>query len=144
VSKSVSRTPWPICRNRSSRNISGPPILLSCWVRTRRHPPRILLLYGSLRPRSFSRLLVEEAARLLQAMGGETRIFNPSGLPLPDDAPDTHPKVQELRELAHWVRRHGLVLARASRRHDRHHENPDRLDPLAWAPCARPRARRWR
>ena len=66
------------------------------------HPPRILLLYGSLRPRSFSRLLVEEAARLLEALGAETRIFNPSGLPLPDDAPDTHPKVQELRELALW------------------------------------------
>ena len=66
------------------------------------HPPRILLLYGSLRPRSFSRLLLEEAARLLEALGAETRIFNPSGLPLPDDAPDTHPKVQELRELALW------------------------------------------
>ena len=66
------------------------------------HAPRIALLYGSLRPRSFSRLLTEEAARLLQAMGAETRIFNPTGLPLPDDAPDTHPKVQELRELAQW------------------------------------------
>jgi arsenical resistance protein ArsH len=66
------------------------------------HAPRIALLYGSLRPRSFSRLLTEEAARLLQAMGSETRIFNPSGLPLPDDAPDTHPKVQELRELTQW------------------------------------------
>jgi len=66
------------------------------------HAPRIALLYGSLRPRSFSRLLTEEAARLLQAMGAETRIFNPSGLPLPDDAPDTHPKVQELRELTQW------------------------------------------
>jgi arsenic resistance protein ArsH len=66
------------------------------------HRPRIALLYGSLRPRSFSRLLTEEAARLLQAMGAETRIFNPSGMPLPDDAPDTHPKVQELRELVQW------------------------------------------
>ncbi|KJA10052.1 NADPH-dependent FMN reductase [Acidovorax temperans] len=66
------------------------------------HPPRILLLYGSLRERSFSRLLVEEAARLLQAMGAETKIFNPTGLPLPDDAPDSHPKVQELRNLAQW------------------------------------------
>ena len=66
------------------------------------HPPRILLLYGSLRERSFSRLLVEEAARLLQAMGAETKIFNPSGLPLPDDAPESHPKVQELRSLAQW------------------------------------------
>ena len=67
------------------------------------HPPRILLLYGSLRERSFSRLLSEEAARLLQAMGAETRTFNPSGLPLPDDAPDDHPKVQELRELTMWA-----------------------------------------
>jgi len=65
--------------------------------------PRILLLYGSLRERSFSRLLVEESARLLQAMGAETRVFNPSGLPLPDDAPDAHPKVVELRELATWA-----------------------------------------
>jgi arsenic resistance protein ArsH len=66
------------------------------------HPPKILLLYGSLRERSFSRLLAEEAARLLQNMGCETRFFNPSGLPLPDDAPDTHPKVVELRELCTW------------------------------------------
>ena len=66
------------------------------------HAPKILLLYGSLRERSFSRLLAEEAARLLQTMGCETRFFNPSGLPLPDDAPDTHPKVLELRELCTW------------------------------------------
>ncbi|MFP2769881.1 arsenical resistance protein ArsH [Oceanisphaera sp. KMM 10153] len=66
------------------------------------HAPKILLLYGSLRQRSFSRLVTEEAARLLQAMGAETRIFNPSGLPLPDDAAASHPKVQELRELVQW------------------------------------------
>ena len=66
------------------------------------HPPRILLLYGSLRERSFSRLLSEEAARLLVAMGCETRTFNPVDLPLADSAPDTHRKVQELRELAAW------------------------------------------
>lgn len=66
------------------------------------HKPRILLLYGSTRPRSFSRLLVQEAARLLQHFGAETRIFNPSGLPLPDDAPTSHPKVQELLELMAW------------------------------------------
>ena len=65
-------------------------------------PPRILLLYGSVRERSFSRLASEEAARLLQAMGADTRTFDPRGLPLPDDAPDTHPKVQELRQLAEW------------------------------------------
>ncbi|WP_394791173.1 arsenical resistance protein ArsH [Rhodoferax sp.] len=67
-----------------------------------RHPPRILLLYGSLRERSFSRLLTEEAARLLSAMGAETRTFDPHGLPLADDAPESHPKVQELRDLALW------------------------------------------
>lgn len=66
------------------------------------HPPRILLLYGSLRERSFSRLVVQESARILQAFGADTRIFNPSGLPLPDDAPADHPKVQELRELVQW------------------------------------------
>ncbi|WP_255352642.1 arsenical resistance protein ArsH [Aquabacterium sp. NJ1] len=66
------------------------------------HAPRFLLLYGSLRQRSFSRLVVEESARLLQAMGADVKIFNPSGLPLPDDAPDTHPKVVELRELTNW------------------------------------------
>ena len=66
------------------------------------HPPRILLLYGSLRQRSFSRLLVEEAARLLQAMGAETRVFDPRGLPLPDAEEPDHPKVVELRELAQW------------------------------------------
>ncbi len=66
------------------------------------HAPRILLLYGSLRERSYSRLVTEEAARLLDAMGAETRIFDPSGLPLPDAAPEDHPKVQELRDLAQW------------------------------------------
>lgn len=66
------------------------------------HPPKILLLYGSLRKRSFSRLVVEECARLLESFGCETKIFNPSGLPLPDDEDDSHPKVQELRELMAW------------------------------------------
>ncbi len=66
------------------------------------HAPRFLLLYGSLRTRSFSRLLTEEAARILTLMGGEVKIFNPSGLPLPDDALDTHPKVAELRQLSEW------------------------------------------
>ena len=65
--------------------------------------PRILLLYGSLRERSFSRLAVEEAARLLRLFGAETRIFDPSTLPLPDQVPgDDHPAVHELRELAMW------------------------------------------
>lgn len=67
-----------------------------------RHPPRFLMLYGSLRERSYSKLATLEAARLLQAMGGEVEVFDPAGLPLPDGAPDTHPKVQELRSLATW------------------------------------------
>ncbi len=66
------------------------------------HPPRFLLLYGSLRERSYSRFATEEAARLLRHFGGETRIFDPAGLPLPDGAPATHPKVAELRELFAW------------------------------------------
>ncbi|MGS0742320.1 arsenical resistance protein ArsH [Glaciimonas sp. GG7] len=67
------------------------------------HAPRFLLLYGSLREKSYSRLLTMEAARLLEAMGGEVKIFNPHGLPLPDDEPESHPKVQELRDLAQWA-----------------------------------------
>jgi arsenical resistance protein ArsH len=66
------------------------------------HKPRILLLYGSLRERSFSRFLTLEAERLLQALGAETRVFDPRDLPLPDAVPDDHPKVQELRSLAAW------------------------------------------
>ena len=67
------------------------------------HPPRILLLYGSLRERSYSRLLTEEAARLLQTMGAETRVFDPHDLPLPDGAAEAHPKVQQLRDWAQWA-----------------------------------------
>ena len=66
------------------------------------HQPRILMLYGSLRERSYSKLLTLEAARLLEAMGAEVRVFDPLGLPQPDAAPDTHPKVKELRDLAAW------------------------------------------
>ena len=66
------------------------------------HKARILLLYGSLRERSFSRLATEEAARILNALGAETKMFDPSGLPLPDDVGEDHPKVIELRELALW------------------------------------------
>lgn len=66
------------------------------------HPPRILLLYGSLRARSFSRLCVEEAARLLAAFGADARIFDPHDLPLPDGAEADHPKVAELRGLVGW------------------------------------------
>jgi arsenic resistance protein ArsH len=66
------------------------------------HPPRILMLYGSLRERSYSKLLTLEAARLLEAMGAEVKVFDPLDLPQPDATPDNHPKVKELRELAAW------------------------------------------
>jgi arsenic resistance protein ArsH len=66
------------------------------------HPPRILLLYGSLRERSYSKLLTLEAERLLQRFGAETRVYDPLGLPQPDSVPPDHPKVVELRELSNW------------------------------------------
>jgi arsenical resistance protein ArsH len=66
------------------------------------HAPRILLLYGSLRGRSYSRLAAEEAGRLLRWFGAETRMFDPRDLPLPDATGPDHPKVRELRDLAAW------------------------------------------
>jgi arsenical resistance protein ArsH len=70
------------------------------------HKPRVLMLYGSLRERSYSRFLTFEAARLLEHFGAEVKIFNPAGLPLPDDATPNHPKVQELRALSQWSEGH--------------------------------------
>lgn len=67
------------------------------------HAPRILLLYGSLRQRSYSKLATLEAARILVALGAEPRVFDPRELPLPDGEPESHPKVVELRELAQWA-----------------------------------------
>ncbi len=66
------------------------------------HPPRILLLYGSLREASYSRYAAEESQRLLTVMGCETRLFDPRDLPFPDAVGAEHPKVAELRELATW------------------------------------------
>jgi arsenic resistance protein ArsH len=83
------------------------------------HPPRILLLYGSLRERSFSRFLTYEAARILTHFGAEVRIFDPMALPMVGSVPETHPKVVELRELSLWSEgqvwcspeRHGAITA---------------------------------
>ena len=66
------------------------------------HPPRILLLYGSLRVESYSRKAAEESARILVRLGCETRLYNPKDLPLVDDTSVDHPKVVELRDLAIW------------------------------------------
>ncbi|WP_457585036.1 arsenical resistance protein ArsH [Ensifer canadensis] len=67
-----------------------------------KHKPRILILYGSLREISYSRLLAHESRRLLECFGCEVRVFDPKGLPLPDGAPVSHPKVKELRDLSEW------------------------------------------
>lgn len=83
------------------------------------HPPRILMLYGSLRERSFSRFLIEEAARILEHLGAEVRIFNPMELPMAGSVSEDHPKVVELRELCLWSEgqvwcspeRHGAITA---------------------------------
>jgi arsenic resistance protein ArsH len=66
------------------------------------HPPRILILYGSLRPQSFSRKLALEAERILRQFGAQTRVFDPHELPVLDSVPASHPKVQELRALSLW------------------------------------------
>ncbi|WP_449301244.1 arsenical resistance protein ArsH [Plastorhodobacter daqingensis] len=81
----------------------------------RADPPRILILYGSLRPRSFSRLSGEEAARILTRLGAEVRFFNPSGLPLVDDAgaDADHPRVRALRDLVNWCE--GMVWSSPER-----------------------------
>lgn len=71
-----------------------------------KHLVRVLMLYGSLRERSYSRLLTEEAGRVLSFLGAEVRIYNPDGLPLVDDVSEDHPKVQELRELSLWSEAH--------------------------------------
>ena len=83
------------------------------------HPPRILMLYGSLRERSFSRFLTEEAARILEQFGAEVKIFDPTELPMAGSVPETHPKVAELRALSLWSEgqvwcspeRHGAITA---------------------------------
>jgi arsenic resistance protein ArsH len=83
------------------------------------HPPRILILYGSLRERSFSRFLAEEAGRILTRMGAEVRFFDPRELPVTDTVPASHPKVQELRALSLWSEgqvwsspeRHGAITS---------------------------------
>jgi arsenic resistance protein ArsH len=83
------------------------------------HPPRILMLYGSLRERSFSRFLTMEAARILEHFGAEVKIFDPMELPMAGSVPEDHPKVVELRALSLWSEgqvwcspeRHGAITA---------------------------------
>jgi arsenical resistance protein ArsH len=83
--------------------------LAALAVRPSTHPPRVLVLYGSLRERSFSRLLAEEAARVLTAFGAEVRIFRPNDLPVFDRMSNDHPEVQRLRQLSLWSEAHVWV-----------------------------------
>lgn len=92
--------------NLSEENFQVPTIK-PFQIGTMTHKPRILLLYGSLRKRSFSRLVVEESARILYKMGAEVKIFNPEGLPPPNSIePEKSAKVQELREWVMWSEGH--------------------------------------
>jgi arsenic resistance protein ArsH len=88
--------------NASEEHLDVPSLAKLEPRRVSTHPPRILLLYGSVRERSYSRLLTLEAERVLQRFGAGTRVFDPLGLPQPDAAPAEHPKVKELRELSSW------------------------------------------
>ncbi len=94
-----SEDPLPNLSQESVQKIDKSKLVGACSVT---HQPRVFLLYGSVRERSFSRLLTQEAARLLQHFGAETRIYHPDGLPLPDATGADHPKVQELRDGANW------------------------------------------
>jgi arsenic resistance protein ArsH len=78
------------------------PINIEALSSKNEHPVKILLLYGSLRETSYSRFMTEEAARVLQKFGAETKIYDPSGLPQPDTETADHPKVTELRDLVTW------------------------------------------
>ena len=83
-------------------NLLDQPTLEKVQAQALNHAPRILLLYGSNRERSYSRLAVMEAGRILEHFGAEVKIFHPKGLPLPEDADMEHPKAKELHELLAW------------------------------------------
>jgi len=84
-------------------NLLDKPTFTQVQAQQLEHPPRILLLYGSNRERSYSRFAVLTAGRILEYLGAEVRILHPKGLPLPEDAETDHPKVQELHELLAWA-----------------------------------------
>ncbi len=83
--------------------------LASLNTSTSTHPPRVLVLYGSLREQSFSRYLAEEATRVLTTFGAEVRVFRPNELPVFDRASNDHPEVVRLREWATWAEAHVWV-----------------------------------
>lgn len=84
-------------------------VLSSLEIEPSRHPPRVLVLYGSLREKSYSRLLAEEAVRVLEAFGAEVQLFRPHGLPVFDRTSNDHPEVQRLRQASIWSEAHVWV-----------------------------------
>jgi hypothetical protein len=108
---------------------------------------KVLVLYGSLRQRSYSRLVALEASRILFRLGCDVRVFNPDGLPVKNDTDHSHAKVQELRELSQWSDGHVWIspeqhgnLVSTTYMHtffiitiddepDRRIQKPNRLDP---------------
>lgn len=77
--------------------------------RTHGNRLKVLVLYGSMRERSYSRLLAYECARILHRLGCDVRVYDPSGLPMKDDVQHDHPKVQELRGMSKWSDGHVWV-----------------------------------
>ena len=88
--------------NVSAPHLDTPDLRKLEPVTVSQHAPRILLLYGSLRATSYSRLLTLEAERILRHFGADTRVFDPHGLPIVDSVAADHPKVVELRQLSEW------------------------------------------
>ena len=109
----------PNLPNMNAEQLDIPSLSKLAQVGELDHPPRILMLYGSLRERSFSRFLTEEAARILEHFGAELKIFDPTELPMAGSVPEDHPKVAELRALSLWSEgqvwcspeRHGAITA---------------------------------
>ena len=109
----------PNLPNMNAEQLDIPSLSKLAQVGELDHPPRILMLYGSLRERSFSRFLTEEAARILEHFGAEVKIFDPTELPMAGSVPEDHPKVAELRALSLWSEgqvwcspeRHGAITA---------------------------------
>jgi arsenic resistance protein ArsH len=125
-------------------NLLDQPTLEKVQAKELDHPPRILLLYGSNRERSYSRLAVMEAGRILEQFGAEVKIFHPKGLPLPEDADTEHPKVKELHDLLAWAE--GMVWCSPERHGSMSSILNRKLTGFHWqvVQFVQPKARLWR
>jgi len=110
--------------SRSTSASTGEEEIPPCWIRDEVSPkitkfdymampigraPRILVLYGSLRPTSFSKKLAYEFARLLETLDCDVRVYNAHGLPVRDPSLENEDKVRELRSLTLWSDGHMWV-----------------------------------